>query len=185
MALWFSDVSNACLRRLNYPPPQPLDIRVSAADSVVSVILGFVFLIQGLLMEWIPVPLLSTVASFVHVCLLNSMYCFEYFWSSRSVKFKSRINSIESRWTYFVGFGTPISLASSLSGSVVVNGCVFAMLFPFFIISSYKADWKRDYRGATIPKIRIFLPSVIITDFFSRLFKSLVLPSDNAMPKSD
>ncbi|CAI5446254.1 unnamed protein product [Caenorhabditis angaria] len=176
MALWFSDVASACLRQLKLQDPPPVDFRLALADTVVSFILCTFFLCQGLLVEYLPIPRISTFLVLVHMNLLNSMYSFEYFWASRSVSLQQRISRVEEHWPYFVGFGAPLTIATSLSSNVIVNGCIFATLFPFFIISSYKANWKRDYPGIEIPKLSIFTLASLLTNKFSTKVKSILLP---------
>lgn len=75
-------------------------------------------------------------------------YSFEYFWMSQGFELKSRLAKIERCWPYFMGFGTPLTLVTMMSNNFIVNGCLFGMFFPFFIISSYLVScssfrWRR------------------------------------------
>ncbi|CAD6199447.1 unnamed protein product [Caenorhabditis auriculariae] len=176
LALWFSDISGACLRRMNAPDPKPVCWKQVVADMMSSILLGVLFLLQSLGAEYLPLPIITPIISFVHMSLLNSMYSFEYLWSSRNVTRPERVMRIESKWPYFVGFGAPLTLASSLTSSFLVNGCIFASVFPFFIISTYMAHWDRKYPGAEVPVVRIFTPSELITRKITLLITSYVIP---------
>lgn len=105
LALWFSDIAGACLRTLNLDPPPTVEFRfvtfdipfrrpihitlryplcpisfhcsTALSDLLVSLMLGCVFLAQGLLVSYLPLPnVLCSLISFVHLSLLNSMYRF-------------------------------------------------------------------------------------------------------------
>ncbi|KAJ1354681.1 Etoposide-induced protein 2.4 (EI24) [Parelaphostrongylus tenuis] len=131
LALWFSDIAGACLRTLNLDPPPSVDFSIAVSDLLVSLLLGCVFLTQGLLVSYLPLPsFLCSIISFVHLSLLNSMYSFEYLWSSRSVLLHKRIERLEAYLPYFIGFGAPLTFVSTLSNSFLLNGSVFGTFFP-------------------------------------------------------
>lgn len=179
LALWFSDIAGACLRALNLDPPRSIEFSTALADLLVSLLLGCVFLVQGLLVSYLPLPsFLCSVISFVHLSLLNSMYSFEYFWSSRSALLHTRIERLEAYLPYFVGFGAPLTFVSTLSSNFLLNGCVFGTFFPLFIISSYKASWEKPkaLRRHT-PVLNIFTPSRLVTNGFVRFFSGMVVRS--------
>nr|CDJ82308.1 Etoposide-induced 2.4 domain containing protein [Haemonchus contortus] len=158
LALWFSDIAGACLRTLNLDPPPSVEFSTALSDVLVSLLLGCVFLAQGLLVSYLPLPsFLCSIISFIHLSLLNSMYSFEYFWSSRSVLLHKRIERLESN-------------------NFLLNGSVFGTFFPLLIISSYKASWERpkDLRRHT-PVISIFTPSRLVTDSFVNIFSGMVV----------
>ncbi|RCN47757.1 ribosomal protein L36e [Ancylostoma caninum] len=178
LALWFSDIAGACLRTLKLDPPPSVEFSTALSDLLVSLLLGCVFLGQGLLVSYLPLPsFICSVVSFIHLSLLNSMYSFEYFWSSRSVLLHKRIERLEAYLPYFIGFGAPLTFVSTLSNNFLLNGSVFGTFFPLFIISSYKASWEKpkDFRRPT-PVINIFTPSRLVTDGFVNFFSGMVVP---------
>ncbi|KHJ93068.1 hypothetical protein OESDEN_07025, partial [Oesophagostomum dentatum] len=148
------------------------------SDLLVSLLLGCVFLIQALLVSYLPLPsFICSVISFIHLSLLNSMYSFEYFWSSRSVLLHKRIERLEAYLPYFIGFGAPLTFVSTLSSNFLLNGSVFGTFFPLFIISSYKATWERPVDSRRpIPVLNIFTPSRLVTDGFVNFFSRMIVP---------
>ncbi|CAI4230454.1 unnamed protein product [Auanema sp. JU1783] len=140
MILWFSDIASACNRTLRMPEGRPIDIRTAIADLGFSAVLGFVFLFQAILVGYIllPIPGLSSFIKFIHMSLLNAMYSFEYFWTSRGFSLSERLHRLHSSWPYYVGFGSLLTLATSFTGNFIFDGCLFGALFPFTIISSYQ-----------------------------------------------
>lgn len=60
---------------------------------------------------------------------LYAMYCFEYKWSLHGWKLDKRINFLEQHLFYFVGFGSPFTLATFFVPNFVSKG-IFALLFP-------------------------------------------------------
>lgn len=177
LALWFSDIAGACLRTLNLDPPPTVEFSTALSDLLVSLMLGCVFLAQGLLVSYLPLPnVLCSLISFVHLSLLNSMYSFEYFWSSRSVLLHKRIERLEAYLPYFIGFGAPLTFISTLSNNFLLNGSVFGTFFPLFIISSYKASWEKS-KGSQrrTPVLNIFTPARLVTDGFVNFFSGMVV----------
>jgi len=89
----------------------------------------------------IPLWGVSDVLYIFHMCLLYSLYSFEYKWVQMGWPLHQRLHFIESNWPYFFGFGLPLTLLTWWPGSsVFINGCLFAIFFPLFIISGNEAD---------------------------------------------
>ncbi|VDM51507.1 unnamed protein product [Toxocara canis] len=93
---------------------------------------------------------------------------------SQGFELKSRLAKIERCWPYFMGFGTPLAILTMNSSNFIVNGCLFGMFFPFFIISSYLADVKvRSEECGSVPSVHIFWPSLIVTNRISAYVSEL------------
>ncbi|CAJ0578712.1 unnamed protein product, partial [Mesorhabditis spiculigera] len=166
-ALWFSDIAGACKRALKIQECRPVDFRNFISDFINAILLEFFFLLQSAAVMHIPIPVVAPVLSFVHLTLLHSMYCFEYYWMDRREMLNARVAIMQASWVYFVGFGTPLTVAAWLAPNFIVGGCVFGALFPLFIISSFKAASKRSGAFSTschVPSLRVFYPSSMLTD---------------------
>ncbi|CCD70735.1 Ectopic P granules protein 4 [Caenorhabditis elegans] len=176
-ALWFSDISGACMRALKLPPPPVVPFSSMLAGTLISALHQIFFLIQGMLSQYLPIPLITPVIVYLHMALLNSMYCFDYFFDGYNLSFLRRKDIFESHWPYFLGFGTPLALACSISSNMFVNSVIFALLFPFFIITSYPANWNRKYEEE-IPKIAFCRISYMFTELVGKFVKSIT-PTNN------
>ena len=69
-----------------------------------------------------PFTLLGNLVNFLHLCLLHSLYCFEYKWFNQGLELHKRLDFIETNWPYFLGFGLPLAAITSYFPSVVVSG---------------------------------------------------------------
>lgn len=86
----------------------------------------------------------------------------------------SRLLHIERHWPYHLGFGSLLTLLTSLSESFLFNSCVFGALFPFFIISSFLVE--SDYPDSKVGQIAFFHPALTITNKISLTFFKFVSP---------
>lgn len=112
-------------------------ISKTVADFFFSFLLQLFFLVQAMLVSFLPV--IGPALGLCHMCLLYSLYTFEYKWVNMGWTAPKRLSYVESNWPYFVGFGLPMAVLTSLAPSFIISGCVFAILFPLFIISGNEA----------------------------------------------
>lgn len=138
--LWFADVANAALRYRGLSSNKlPLFSR-AASDFLHAIIVELVFLGQVMAIYSINITIISPLFGFVCMCLLNSLYSFDYIWMARGFSMTNRLLFIERRWPYHLGFGSLLTVVTSFSSSFVINGLIFGALFPFFIVSSFLAN---------------------------------------------
>lgn len=80
--------------------------------------------------------------SFLYLSMISSYYCFEYRFLSQSlVSLRSRIDFLESRWVYFLGFGlSPTLLSSSIFSSATLNLVIWSLLFPIYVLMASYSD---------------------------------------------
>ncbi|KAK3107708.1 hypothetical protein FSP39_020521 [Pinctada imbricata] len=94
--------------------------------------------------------------------LLYSLYAFEYKWFNMGKEVHTRLTSIETTWPYYVGFGLPMAVLTTLHPSVIISGGIFALLFPLFIISANEADETSQVFSG--PPLRLFAVVVAVTN---------------------
>lgn len=180
-ALWFQDIADAAYRRARGRPVLP-SLHTFVADLLFSVTLQVIFLLQGMLASLLPIHGVGAVVSQLHMCLLYSLYSFEYKWFNMSWPVHKRLCYIENNWPYFVGFGLPLAVLTSLPESFIVSGCVFSILFPLFIISANEAESIHEIHDMPL---RLFAPSAKFTNnLFHRPQKSTVPSSGHSTPAS-
>lgn len=138
-SLWFQDIANSAYK-FRKGRPQTIGISKLIADTLFSLVVQLLFLVQSMAVQLIPMQYVGEALSFVHMCLLYSLYSFEYKWFNMGWELHKRLTYIEYNWPYFIGFGVPLAVLTQLPSSYIVSGCVFAILFPFFILSANEAS---------------------------------------------
>jgi len=113
-------------------PTTPQRWQEKGADSMLErlLVISYLLIITPLYyVPWIGIPLY-----FCFCCWLYSFYCFGYKWALRHSNWDldSRLSYFEFHWIYFLGFGTPFTLALWKFDLVVGLG-FYAVLFPIFV----------------------------------------------------
>lgn len=137
---WFQDIADSAYRQRQGRPQGISNFSKYLSDMFISIVIEFFFLIQASLMRMLPLMGINIMISCVHLCLLNSLYAFEYRWYNMGFELYKRLSFIEENWPYFLGFGMPLTFITMYTPSLYVSGCLFAVLFPVFIISANEAD---------------------------------------------
>ncbi|CAF1371287.1 unnamed protein product [Rotaria magnacalcarata] len=175
---WFRDIADVVYKKLtNQNETLPaLSFSRSISDITFSLVMQVFFVIQSTLILLIPVPILNTIFGNICLCLLYSFYAFEYAWIYANLNVKKRVERIESHWPYFLGFGLPLTMLSTqLFKSVIVNECIFSILFPFAIVAATSVNFKKRVQIEQTPQsnivtLNIFAGCIRLT---SRLFDML------------
>ncbi|GAB0096606.1 etoposide-induced protein 2.4 [Sergentomyia squamirostris] len=165
-SLWFQDIADSAYKFRKGRPQLIPSISKLIADTLFSLLVQGLFLVQSMLVSLLPVSYLGSILCFIHMCLLYSLYSFEYKWFNMGWELHKRLTYIEYNWPYFVGFGVPLAVMTQLPNSYIVSGCVFSILFPLFILSGNEAT-----PVSTINQypLKLFSPVVAISNtLFSR-----------------
>lgn len=163
-SLYYQEIADSAYRNIRGRPlgflttfsNESLSSHISkmVADFFFSFLLQLFFLVQAMLVSFIPV--VGPTLGFCHMCLLYSLYTFEYKWVNMGWTAPKRLSYVESNWPYFVGFGLPMAALTSLAPTFIISGCVFALLFPLYIISGNEAKVEETFQ---VP-VRVF--SIVI-----------------------
>lgn len=171
-SIWFADIADSAFRKTaNGRPRMMTSFSVSIADTVFTIVVEIIFLVQGKLFSMcVPIYGLSWLINVFHMCLLNALYSFEYKWYNQGLELHKRLSFVECHWPYFLGFGLPLALITSYPESQVVSGCVFSILFPLFLVSGNQAQVAVTYQNVSV---RIFNPTIALSNLiFSRTLQS-------------
>jgi hypothetical protein len=95
-------------------------------------------------------------------------------WLSKGIFMNARLQHIERHWAYHLGFGSLLTLLTSLSQSFLFNSCVFGALFPFFIISSFLVE--NDHPETNVGQIGFFNCALTVTNKLSLTVFRFVSP---------
>jgi len=160
-ALWFQDIADSAFRHTRGTPQQFSSISKLVADTLFSILVQALFLAQTMVVGLLPIPVLADMLSLVHMCLLYSLYSFEYKWFNMGWELHHRLTYIENNWPYFIGFGLPLAILTRLPATYIVSGCVFSILFPLFIISGNEAD---PVTNVCDSRLKLFSPVITISN---------------------
>ena len=166
---WFVEISDAAYRKKYGRPLSSLIsgakndnifrvISRTMADFLFSIQVELLFMVQAQLVTMVPV--IGPVLSFLHMCLLYSLYAFEYKWINMGWPVVKRLSYVENFWPYFAGFGVLLTLLTNLSSSTVISACIFGVVFPLFILAGLEG---KPYESCDFP-IRLFSLVIWVTN---------------------
>ncbi|KAG5674333.1 hypothetical protein PVAND_004308 [Polypedilum vanderplanki] len=131
---WFQDIADATYEFRRGKRTLLPSISLLLADVIFSLIVQTLFILQGTTLSYIPI--VGRFLCFIHICLLYSLYSFEYKWFNQGYELYKRLKLVEFNWPYYIGFGFYLGILTELSDSFIMKGCIFSMFFPLLIISS-------------------------------------------------
>jgi hypothetical protein len=81
------------------------------------------------------VPYLGIVG-FTYASIVDAYYVYEASWIKQGLSLSERVQALDSRWSYFFGFGLPITFVSYWSNDPIVNLALFSLAFPLAQITA-------------------------------------------------
>jgi len=160
-ALWFQDIADTAYRGR----PRWRKISKFIADTLFSLLVQALFLVQAKLVRFFPIAFIGQLVYMFHISLLYSLYAFEYKWFNMGLDLNHRLELIENNWPYYIGFGLPLCILTTLPQSTFfVSGCIFSILFPLFIISANEARSRSELSKCDLP-LRIFRVVVWLSSY--------------------
>ena len=87
----------------------------------------------------IRLPYVGKPVSFLYSCWTCAFYCFEYKWGLDGLTLNQQLVFVEERWAYFLGFGTPVTVATFFFPQFLGLG-VYALVFPMVCVHGQERD---------------------------------------------
>ncbi|KAI5711102.1 etoposide-induced protein 2.4 homolog [Diaphorina citri] len=175
-SLWFQDIADSAYRYTQGRPHHFTSLSKLLADTLFSLLIQSLFLVQTMLVSKLPLYLLSDSIGLIHMCLLYSLYAYEYKWYNQGWELHRRLTFIEHNFPYFLGFGLTLAVLTHVCSSYVISGCVFSVLFPLQIIAANEADPvinKSEYQ------LKLFSPVIAISN---AVFNHTIRPAQVKQP---
>uniref|UniRef100_A0A8D8XFU9 Etoposide-induced protein 2.4 homolog n=2 Tax=Cacopsylla melanoneura TaxID=428564 RepID=A0A8D8XFU9_9HEMI len=160
-SLWFQDIADSAYRYTQGRPHHFTSISKLLADTLFSLLIQSLFLVQTMLVSKLPIYLIADTIGLIHMCLLYSLYAYEYKWYNQGWELHRRLSFIEHNFPYFLGFGLTLAVLTHVCSSYIISGCVFSVLFPLQIIAANEADPvinKSEYQ------LKLFSPVIAISN---------------------
>ena len=159
---WYQEIADLVylsVRHSRTSRDQRASIAELIADIVYSVVVQCVFLVQASLVGCIPV--VGHSLQVLHMCLVYSLYAFEYVWMNQGLGVVRRVALIHHNWAYFTGYGAIMSLVIAAASNYFMGVCLFSLMFPILIVSCHFASPQSKVKYTPLP---LFRPSIFVTE---------------------
>ncbi|KAJ1499362.1 Etoposide induced 2.4 mRNA [Coelomomyces lativittatus] len=139
-----------------------LNLAYTLADELYRYLFCFIYLVYATWIYW--VPYVGPGGSFVLTCGLYAYSSFDYSWRNTRRPLHACIDVVHRHWAYFLGFGTPLTLATFFFPTVP-GSALFAVLFPWYIVLAHLAH---PPSTSTYPSIPMVQPILYLCDIVVR-----------------
>jgi len=169
-ALWYEGVANGSYHlyvyhtRNTHHHLKPKGLNVILTELIYRNLVFAAFIAIAFLFYWI--PYVGGVIYFLSLCLIYSVYCHEYKWKNKGWELQKILSYFETRWLYFIGFGTPMTLLSFFF-DYMISYAVISLMFLIFIPISFYGTTRQQKYWPHIPFLKYF------DMYFSSLLKAL------------
>lgn len=134
ISLLLQDIADSAYKFRKGQPQLFVSFSVLIADMLFSILVQTLFLIQSMAVNVLPFNYFGIITN-IHLCLLYSLYSFEYKWCNMGWELHKRLTYIEINWPYFLGFGTIMTFFTQLTSSITIRFVSSMWWFLFFSFS--------------------------------------------------
>lgn len=114
------DIADSAYKFRKGQPQSVFSFSLVIADTLFSLLVQTLFLIQSMAVNLLPFPYVSIICN-IHLSLLYSLYSFEYKWCNMGWTLHKRLTYIEKHWPYFLGFGTILTILTQMTSSIFIR----------------------------------------------------------------
>lgn len=135
--IWYQDIADDVLVKLGVKKRSDIKISDFYADLIKSIIVQMCYCLQAVSAYFLPLPVfIQNLWYLFHFALLYSLYAFEYKWVHMGWPLHKRLQNIDRKWPYYLGFGLPLAVVTTFFSSFIGSMIIFSALFPYYVISS-------------------------------------------------
>lgn len=166
----YQDTAELTFKKFGLKKSVSTPISNQLADQTTSYILQVFYCAQAYAVKFLPLPnILQTILNIYHLSLLFSLYAFEYKWVHFGIPLHKRLLIISKKWPYYLGFGLPLAVFTTIFFSFTNSILVFGIAFPFYVISSSIADDQSHTYSHSINTFKVVdvLSDLTVTFVFS------------------
>lgn len=95
------------------------------------------------------------LCGFILTSVLYGLYPLEYMMVAQGHDPDQRYGFAEKHWVYFLGFGCPYALATTVAGGYLIGYGIYAVAFPFCIMLGATVDVTRAYKAHNAPALSL------------------------------
>lgn len=109
------------------------NVIIKATDITTIVLFEIILLVESIVYSMIPLQWLASLLYHTHFAFFLSVMVFDFKWSLKGWNTQQKIDFIESRCMYFLGFGLVLSILFNIPGSIIYNAVISSFFIPIVV----------------------------------------------------
>lgn len=116
------------------------NVIIKTIDITTTATFQTILLIESIICSFIPLEWIANMLFHIHFAFFISFMVFDFKWSLKGWNLQEKIDFMESRCMYFLGFGLVLSILFCIPGSLIYNTIMSSFFIPLVVFNGMETQ---------------------------------------------